>query len=150
MNTKSEFESFFSEKRFALVGVSSDPKKFSRVVYKELLSKGFEVLPVHPLMAEIDGVKVYKQVSDLPNDVKRAVFMTPKDVTPGEIKKAITSGLDHIWVQQGAHSQKALEAASVPDIKLIHNKCIMMYASPVKGVHGFHRFLAKIFGKVPV
>jgi len=32
---------------------------------------------------------------------------------------------------------------------LIHNLCILMYASPVKGPHKFHRFLNKVFGKYP-
>jgi len=40
-------------------------------------------------------------------------------------------------------------AAEKAGIKLVYNKCIMMFASPVKGVHAFHRFLARIFGKVP-
>jgi hypothetical protein len=32
---------------------------------------------------------------------------------------------------------------------LVFNKCIFMFASPVKGIHKFHRVLARLFGKVP-
>ncbi len=149
MNTKAEIDSILNRKKLAFAGVSGDPKKFSRVVYKELKDKGYELYPVNPKLDEVEGDKCYRSVSDLPEDVKWGILMTPKASTPDVLKEAIDKGFESIWIQQGAHSPQALEMAENTGIKLVYNKCIMMFASPVKGVHAFHRFLARIFGKVP-
>lgn len=149
MNTKSEINSFLKDKKFALVGISSNPKKFSRMVYKELTAKGYDLFPVNPKMDEIDGKKVYHNIIDLPEDVNSVLLMTPKDLTPKVIDEAVKRGIGHIWVQQGANSKESLDTVKETDAKIVHNKCIMMFADPVKGVHGFHRFLARLFNKVP-
>ncbi len=149
MNTKAEIDSVLNRKKLAFAGVSGDPKKFSRVVYKELKDKGYELYPVNPKLDEVEGDKCYRSVSDLPDDVKWGILMTPKTSTPDVLKEAIDKGFESIWIQQGAHSPQAVEMAENAGIKLVYNKCIMMFASPVKGVHAFHRFLARIFGKVP-
>jgi predicted CoA-binding protein len=149
MNTKQDIESVINKKKLAFIGVSSDPKKFSRMTYKELKTKGFELYPVNPKMEDVDGDKCYKSIPDLPGDIKWGLFMTPKDETAGAVKQAVESGFESVWIQQGAHSEDAKNIALENNVKLVYNKCIMMFASPVKGVHSFHRFLAKIFGKAP-
>jgi hypothetical protein len=148
MNTKNDIDRFFAEKKVALVGFSRNPKHFSRMAYKSLVEKGFDVFPVNPNMGQIDDKKVYNDISEIPKDVKRAIFMTSKQITPQEIEKAISHGVDHIWVQQGAHSEESLKKGDPAGV-FIHNKCIMMFADPVKGVHAFHRFLAKLFNRMP-
>ena len=46
-------------------------------------------------------------------------------------------------------SHKALEMVKDHEVNLIHNKCILMFAEPVKGPHAFHRFLNRLFGSYP-
>ena len=149
MNTKDEIESVLNSKKLAFAGVSGDPKKFSRIVYKELKEKGYELYPVNPKLDDVDGDKCYGSVTEVPDDVKWGILMTPKASTSKVLKEAIDKGFESIWIQQGAHTPESLEVAEKAGIKLVYNKCIMMFASPVKGVHAFHRFLARIFGKVP-
>lgn len=149
MNTLKEIESFLDSKKFAFVGISGDSKKFSRNVFKELKKKGFEFYPVNPNVDEIDGIKCYHDISEVPDDVKHAIFMTPKSKTSGEVKKAIENGYDHIWIQQGANSEETEKLGNASDISFINNKCIMMFAQPVGSIHKFHRFFVKLFGKLP-
>ncbi len=42
-------------KRIALVGASKNPAKYGNIILKDLLSKGFEVLPVNPNYDEIEA-----------------------------------------------------------------------------------------------
>lgn len=149
MNTQADIKSVLGNKKLAFIGVSSDPKKFSRMAYKELKQKGFELYPVNPGVDEIDGDKCYRNVEHLPEEIKWAVFMTPKSETASALRIAAQNGLEAAWIQQGAHTEEAIKIAEENGVKLVYNKCIMMFASPVKGIHSFHRFLAKIFGKVP-
>ena len=139
---------FLKPKSFAFVGLSRDPKKFSRTVFKELLAKGYEIYPVNPNMDDVEGVNCYQNVSDLPETIRHGLFMTPKSNTAGAVENAVHHGFTHIWIQQGAETKEAVEIARQNAVKLVHGACIMMYANP-SGVHKFHRFIAKLFGTFP-
>lgn len=147
-NKLSDIESFLQPKKFAFIGLSRDPKKFSRTVFKELQAKGYDMYPVNPGMDDVEGVKCYKDVSELPAGIDRAILMTPKSNTAGAVENAIHHGISHIWIQQGAETKEAVEIAKENGTKLVHGACIMMHASPT-GVHKFHRFLSKLFGAFP-
>ena len=54
-----------------------------------------------------------------------------------------------IWIQQKSETPEAVKAVGDAGIPLIHNKCIFMFADPVTGPHGFHRFFVKLFGGYP-
>lgn len=147
-NNLSTIKAFLEPGKFAFVGLSRDPKKFSRAAFKELKSKGYEIFPVNPNLDEIDGIKCYKDISEVPSEVKHALFMTPKENTAGAMENAIHHGFTHIWIQQGAETKEALELAEQSGVKLISKTCILMHAQP-SGVHKFHRILAKLFGNFP-
>ena len=147
-NSLKTIDDFLAPKRFALIGLSRDPKKFSRAVFKELHAKGFDIYPVNPNMDDVEGIKCYHDVSDLPENVKHALFMTPKANTAGAVEHAIHNGLTHIWIQQGAETKDAIEAARQHGVKLVYGACIMMHGNPT-GVHKFHRLLSKLFGAFP-
>jgi len=147
-NSFSTIEAFLAPRKFAFIGLSRDPKKFSRAVFKELKVKGYEMYPVNPNLDEIDGVKCFKDISELPADVRHALFMTPKANTAGAVENAIHHGFTHIWIQQGAETTDAIELATQNGVKLVSKTCIMMHANP-SGIHKFHRFLAKLFGAFP-
>jgi len=149
MNSHAEIESFLTPKKLAFIGVSGNPKKFSRLAFKELTKKGFDIYPVNPKLDEIDGKKCCHEIPELPDDVKHALFMTPKPQTDSELIKALEKGIDHIWIQQGAHTNQIEKLVNGKDVKVVNNKCIMMFAQPVGSIHKFHRFFVKVFGKYP-
>lgn len=139
---------FLSAGKYAVAGVSRDPKKFGHVVFKTLLKKGMDVVPVNPAADTIDGVKCYNSVSDLPSDIKGVIFMTPKEETLSVAREAISKGIKNLWIQQGAESKATISELEKENVNLIHNECIMMFWKP-DGIHSFHRFLKKIFGRLP-
>lgn len=147
-NSLASINEFLEPKKFALVGMSRDPKKFSRMVYKELSAKGFDIYPVNPNMDDIDGVKCYHDVSELPSGVNRVVVMTPKSNTLDSVEAAIKAGITHLWIQQGAETKEAVDLAKQKGAKLVYGTCILMHSEP-DGVHKFHRFLSKLFGAFP-
>ena len=148
MHTKNDIEAFLAPKKMVLVGMSRDPKKFSRVAYKELLSKGFEVYPLSPNLDEVDGARCYRDYSELPKGITHALIMTPKDKTAGSLESAVNYGITHAWLQQGAETSEALDVAQKLNLNLISKTCILMHAGHVKGVHGIHRVIMKIFGQL--
>lgn len=149
MVTLNEIQKFLEPRKMAIAGASRNLKKFGGVVFKELREKGFELYPINPNAEEIQGVKCYKSVAEIPADVVHLLILTSKEDTDVVAKAAINKGIKMIWIQQKSETPEALKTIEKAGIPLICNKCIMMFATPVKGFHGFHRFLAKSFGAYP-
>ena len=149
MVTLNVIQKFLEPRKMAIVGASRNPKKFGGSTFKELLEIGFEVYPVNPNTDEIQGVKCYKSVEDLPADVEHLYIVTPKYETELVANAAVRKGIKMIWIQKKSETTEAVKTIENAGIPLIYNKCILMFASPVKGVHGFHRFLTKAFGGYP-
>ncbi len=143
---KTEVQEFIKSKRFAVVGVSRDPKKFGNAIYKELKSRGYEVYGVHSSADEIAGEKCYTSLSALRGHVDAAILCTKPEKVEPLLKDAADAGIHNVWLQQGAESKGAIEAGKNLGLNLVAGKCILMYAGPVKSFHAFHRSVVKLFG----
>ena len=86
---RQQIDDFFKEKQIAIAGVSRKPKKFGSVVFRELVDKGYEVLPVNPNAEEIEGVACYKDVEALPDKVESLLIVTPKEQTDDLLRQGI-------------------------------------------------------------
>jgi predicted CoA-binding protein len=149
MVTKADIQNFLQPRRFAIAGVSRNPKKFGRMVYDELRKSGYTLYPINPNVQEIAGEKCYAGISELPGDVKHLFIATAKEETDGVLREAIQKGITHVWVQQMAETPDTLQIAADSNMQLISKKCIFMFATPVKGIHQLHKCLMGIFGRLP-
>jgi hypothetical protein len=147
--TKEQIDTFLDGKKMAMAGVSRNPKKFGYQIFDELTKKGFMVYPVNPEADEINGVTSFKDIASLPDDVENLFIVTPKEQTGKVIEEAAKRGIKKIWIQQMSDTPEALEIAKEAQMDVIHGKCMMMFAQPVKGVHKFHRGLVSLFGRLP-
>jgi uncharacterized protein len=149
MTKLSSIQEFLKPKEMAVCGVSRNKKKFGRVVYDTLKERGFKLYAINPNMNEIDGEPCYSDVSQLPVNVKHLLIATPATQTEDVVAKAISKGINNIWIQQMAESKAAVDLAEKNGINLIKKECILKFAEPVTGVHKFHRFINKLFGTYP-
>lgn len=147
--TLNEIQQFLAPKKLAVAGASRNPKKFGGTVIKDLKEKGFELFPVNPNAEEIQHLKCYKTVADLPSDVKHLLIVTPKTSTADVAKLAVDQKIEMVWIQQMSETPEAIAVLEEAGIPFIQKKCIYMFANPVKGPHNFHRFLVKVFGQYP-
>ena len=141
-------DNFVGSKRIAVVGMSRSGKKFGNMASKELKTKGYEIFPVHPEAKEIDGMTCYPDLKSLSGKVDGVWISIPPKNVPPVLEEAAQIGLKNIWLQQGAWSAEVQQTIDELNLSVISNKCIMMYAPPVKSVHKFHRTIAGIFGKL--
>jgi predicted CoA-binding protein len=149
MNTLQEIQEFLEPKKLAIAGASRNPKKFGGTVVTELIKKGFELFPVHPVATEINGVPCFKTISELPGGVENLFITTQKSQTAGLVEQAIQHGIRRIWIQQHSETPEALEIARKHNVPVISGRCIFMFADPVSSVHGFHRWISRLFGSYP-
>ena len=119
------------------------------MVFKELKSKGYKVVPVNSNADIIEDETCYRSIDALPSDIKAAVVLTAKKHTPGIVQQLIQKGIKQIWIQQNSDSPETIEYARQNNANVIYGKCIFMFSEPVAGMHKFHRGLVKFFGGWP-
>lgn len=149
MTTKAAIREFVNQKTLAIVGVSRSEKKFSSRLYKDLKGKGYRLFAVNPNTETIDGEACYDSIQALPQPVDGVVIIVPPNQTEKVVKDATSAGISHIWIQQGAESQEAIDFCRRNGIDVIHNQCILMFAEPAGFPHNLHRHLLRVLGKLP-
>lgn len=143
---KTEIEKYF-DGSIAVAGFSDKKNKFGNSVLKALIKKGAEVHPVHHRMDKFEDLPCVKKISEI-SPVPHSLYISMQpDKAQFLINEAIELGVKNIWFQQGSDFHRLAEIARDKGINVIENKCIMMYAEPVKGIHAFHRFLSNIFSR---
>jgi len=147
--TKSKIEDFLSQQKIAVVGVSRNKKKFGNIVYKDLKKKGYQVFPINPNAEKIEGDPCFPVVEALPEKVEGLVIVTPPEQTEKILDNSVKEGIKRVWLQQGAESDSAIKFCEEKNIDCFHGECIMMFAEPVESFHKFHRWIWKVFGKLP-
>lgn len=114
-------------KKIAVVGLSKDPSKTSRRIAEFLIEKGYEVVGVNPTAsAEIDGIKVYKNIKDIPHDIDIVdVFRRSEDI-PEIIPDVLEKNPKVLWLQLGIRNDEAVQPVIEKGITTIQNKCILV------------------------
>ena len=138
-------ERFLTNKTFAFVGATTNPRKSGNSIYKELKKRGLKLFPVNPKYSEIEGDKCYPGIADIPVKPEAVIIITPKKDTFNVVSQCIDLNIKYVWMQLHADSDDAVQLAKASGINLVYNKCLLMFVKPVTGVHKFHRFFAMLF-----
>jgi uncharacterized protein len=146
---KQTIDQFLAQKQVAVAGVSNSSTKFGTIVFKHLIKHGYDAFPVNPKHDQFSDRTCYPDILSLPESVTALITVTKPEITRQLVKQAREKGIKLIWMQQGSESPEAIQTARELGIDVVHGKCIMMFAEPVRSVHAFHRFLNKTFGKYP-
>jgi predicted CoA-binding protein len=149
MTNKQSIDTFLAQRSLAIAGVSRSGKKFGNSIMKELRGRGYAMHPVHPEAEEVDGVRCVSSLKDLPEGVGGLVLVVKPEQSEKLVREAKEAGITRVWMQQGAQSDAAVAYCREQDIDVVAGECVLMFSEPVKGIHGFHRWLWKVFGKLP-
>lgn len=97
-------ETTINLRKWAVVGASAKPDRYSYKIVKLLQERGYDVYPVAPRLAEIDGLRVYASIADLP-EKPDVVDMVVNPATGIDVMKQIAAaGIRYVWLQPGAES----------------------------------------------
>ena len=146
-------ETFLSQKRIAMVGISRERQHISTALFEELCRHGHEVLPVNPNAPEVMGRRCFARVQDIQPAPDAALLLTSPAVTNSVVRDCAEAGIKRIWMYrgggQGSVSAEAVEFCRAHGIELVPGQCPFMFLPPVRSVHRFHRFFSKITGHYP-
>jgi uncharacterized protein len=140
-------KAFLALRRFAVVGVSRSEKDFTRGVMRELIKRGYDVVPVHPSAAEIEGRRCFGRLSDIEPPVEGALLFTSPVMTAGVVRDAVPSGIRRVWMHRGAGpgaaSPEAIAICAENDIEVIEGLCPFMVLPQTSRPHRLHGFFRR-------
>jgi predicted CoA-binding protein len=118
--------------RVAVVGASPNPTRPSHGVLVDLLSLGFDCVPVNPTADEVSGVPCYPTVADAvaatgPVDIVDVFRLPP--ACPEHAREAVAVGAKVLWLQLGIASREAGEIAAAGGLSVVMNKCLAVEAA---------------------
>ena len=153
MTPMERIQDFLAQKRFAFIGVSRQPKDFSRALFREFRARGYQPVPVHPEAVEIDGLSCFARLQDIQPTVDSVLLMTSPRVTDGLVQECARAGIQRIWLYrgagQGAVTQSAVQLCEANGITVIPGECPFMFFDGTPWIHRAHGFVRKIAGAYP-
>ena len=123
---KELIDEFMSLEKFAIVGATDNPSKYGNEIIHDLKNRGYDVYPINPRLDEIDGIKCYPSLSDLPVTVDVVDLVVPPQVAEEVVKECDRLGLKRIWMQPGSESQQGLDYCQFHELNVVHDVCVMM------------------------
>lgn len=148
---KEIIQEFLKNKKVAIAGASNNKDNFGTSILKELAKKDFELYPVNPNCEEIEGRTCVSSIKELPSDVENLILAVPPKLTEEIVEQCVETPIKRVWmirgVGKGAYSEKAHKICKDNGIEVVYGFCPLMFYG--EGVHGFHFWLRKTFGKLP-
>jgi predicted CoA-binding protein len=148
-NSKKTVDEFIRLKSFAVVGASRNKDKFGTAIYRDLKTRGFKVWAVNPKADMVEGDRCYAGLGALPEKPEGVIIVIPPSDTIPVIEEAAKLGIKYVWLQQGANSPEGETRCKELGLNFVSGDCIFMFMEPMESFHKFHRFLNKLFGKMP-
>ncbi len=103
----------------AVLGASTDRTKFGNKAVRAFLRKGCTVFPINPKESTIEGLFVYKNISELPVRPGIVTAYLPPPVVLKVLPEIARKGCDELWLNPGTGSPEVVAAAEQLGLKVI-------------------------------
>ena len=134
---------FLDHKTLVLVRLSAQTPVIGAKMNEELARKGYKIPIVYLNTGPTDP-----SIASVKDQVEGAIIAVPRSECEAAVRETIEAGIPRIWLQAGCDSKEALALCQANGVPVIHGACVLMYAQPVESIHGFHRKVWKLFGKL--
>jgi predicted CoA-binding protein len=98
-------------KTVAVIGASSDRRKFGNKALRAFQAEGYRVIPINPNEREVEGLPTYGSVLDVPESIDMATVYVQPDVALRLLSEFERKKIPEIWVNPGAESDELLADA---------------------------------------
>ena len=137
-----------SVKSIAIVGASNNPARPSYIVFKYLLERGFDVIPVNPRLAGHDvlGVKACATLAEIgrPVDMVEIFRSTSEAGNVTDQALALDPLPKVIWMQLSVRDDAAAERAEAKGVQVIMNRCPKIEYGRLSGEIGWQGINSRI------
>src|SRR3954471_4992831 len=89
-------------KTVAIIGASSNPRKFGNRAIRAFRRQGYTVIPINPNETMVEGLKTYPSVMDVPGTIDMATFYVPPEVGQKVMAEVAQKGIAEVWLNPGS------------------------------------------------
>ena len=110
-------ETLLSPKSIAIIGASSTPQKVGGIVLNNVTNSDFKgvVYPVNPKISDINGVKTYPDIQNLPEVVDLAVIAIPSNLVNPVLKEIGEKGIKNVVIYSAGYKEIGLDGKILED-----------------------------------
>lgn len=94
--------------KVAIIGASSNRSKYGNKAVRSYVNGGHEVFPVNPNEAEVEGLRTYPTVHEIPDNIDRVLLYVPPEVGITVLDHIAHKGAGEVMVNPGAGSPELL------------------------------------------
>ncbi|HEY7442526.1 MAG TPA: CoA-binding protein [Vicinamibacterales bacterium] len=95
----------------AVIGASTNPRKFGNKAVRAFRHQGYQVVPINPRAPEVEGLTAYASVLDVPHAIDMATFYVPPEVGEAIIEDVAAKQIPEVWLNPGAESPALVSRA---------------------------------------
>jgi uncharacterized protein len=103
----------------AVIGASNDRHKFGNRAVRAYQQQGYTVIPINPHEQEVEGLKTYRSVLDVPGDIDMASFYVQPEVGEQVIAEVAQKGIREVWLNPGCDTDELIARAEALQLKPI-------------------------------
>ena len=103
----------------AVIGASNNRQKFGNRAVRAFRQQGFAVVPINPHETEVEGLKAYASVLDVPGPVDMASLYVPPEIGERVIEEIARKQIPEVWLNPGAESDALIARARALQIQPI-------------------------------
>ena len=98
-------------KTVAVIGASTNRDKFGNKAVRAYQKAGYRVLPITPNHAEVEGLRAYASVSDVPDSIDIATLYVPAHIGETLMEEIARKQIPELWINPGAESEALIAKA---------------------------------------
>jgi len=103
----------------AVIGASNDRRKFGNRAVRAYQQQGHTVVAINPHETEVEGLKAYASILDVPGTVDMASFYVQPEIGEQLIADVVAKGVREVWLNPGADSDEVIARAKALGIQPI-------------------------------
>jgi predicted CoA-binding protein len=112
-------------KRVAVIGASRERQKFGNKALRAFVNQGYTVFPINPNEREVEGMRTYASVLDVPGEIDMATVYVPPHIGMGIMEELARKGISEVWLNPGADGDEVVARARALGLRTVQACSIM-------------------------
>ena len=103
----------------AVIGASSNRRKFGNRAVRAFQQQGYIVVPINPHETTVEGLKAYASVLDVPGPIDMASVYVPPEIGERIMDEIARKNIPEVWLNPGADGDEVVARARALNLKPI-------------------------------